>query len=90
MPTYRRYLLGVFRDQSSFGEVPIKLYLRPSRGEGLRCFACWVEELRDMLADVNTGDNFVSHEHDDPDNDDENVLLQSDGGPDDPLDDEDE
>ncbi len=26
-PTYRRYLLGVFRDQLSFGEVPIKLYL---------------------------------------------------------------
>lgn len=26
--TYRRYLLGVFRDQLSFGEVPIKLYLR--------------------------------------------------------------
>lgn len=27
-PTYRRYLLGVFRDQLSFGEVPIKLYLQ--------------------------------------------------------------
>ncbi|MCA9209286.1 MAG: ribosome biogenesis GTPase Der [Planctomycetales bacterium] len=26
-PNYRRYLLGVFRDQLSFGEVPIKLYL---------------------------------------------------------------
>ncbi len=26
--TYRRYLLGVFRDQLSFGEVPIKLYLQ--------------------------------------------------------------
>ncbi|MFZ5829313.1 MAG: ribosome biogenesis GTPase Der [Planctomycetota bacterium] len=26
--TYRRYLLGVFRDQLEFGEVPIKLYLR--------------------------------------------------------------
>jgi GTP-binding protein len=25
---YRRYLLGVFREQLSFGEVPIKLYLR--------------------------------------------------------------
>jgi len=25
--TYRRYLLGVFRDQLRFGEVPIKLYL---------------------------------------------------------------
>ncbi|MCH8922825.1 MAG: ribosome biogenesis GTPase Der [Planctomycetes bacterium] len=25
---YRRYLLGVFRDQLSFGEVPMKLYLR--------------------------------------------------------------
>lgn len=27
-PTYRRYLLGVFRDRLPFGEVPIKLYLR--------------------------------------------------------------
>ena len=27
-PPYRRYLLGVFRDQLSFGEVPMKLYLR--------------------------------------------------------------
>ncbi len=27
-PTYRRYLLSVFRDQLSFGEVPIKLYLQ--------------------------------------------------------------
>ena len=26
-PTYRPYLLGVFRDQLRFGEVPIKLYL---------------------------------------------------------------
>ncbi|MCY2988331.1 MAG: ribosome biogenesis GTPase Der [Planctomycetota bacterium] len=25
-PSYRRYLLGVFRDQLEFGEVPIKLY----------------------------------------------------------------
>ncbi len=33
-PDYRRYLLGVFRDQLSFGEVPIKLYLhRRSRDE---------------------------------------------------------
>lgn len=28
---YRRYLLGVFRDQLSFGEVPIKLYLHRRR-----------------------------------------------------------
>jgi GTP-binding protein len=34
-PSYRRYLLGVLRDQLSFGEVPIKLYLhrRKERGE---------------------------------------------------------
>jgi len=30
-PSYRRYLLGVFRDQLSFGEVPIKLYLHHRR-----------------------------------------------------------
>ena len=27
-PDYRRYLLGVLRDQLDFGEVPIKLYLQ--------------------------------------------------------------
>ena len=33
-PQYRRYLLGVFRDQLNFGEVPIKLYLNArSRGD---------------------------------------------------------
>jgi GTP-binding protein len=30
-PTYRRYLLGVLRDQLSFGEVPLKLYLKRRR-----------------------------------------------------------
>ncbi len=33
-PQYQRYLLGVFRDELKFGEVPIKLYLRQrSRGD---------------------------------------------------------
>lgn len=32
-PSYRRYLLGVFRDHLPFGEVPIKLYLRRRGGE---------------------------------------------------------
>jgi GTP-binding protein len=32
--TYRRYLLGVFRDHLSFGEVPIKLYLRRRESTG--------------------------------------------------------
>ena len=27
-PQYRRYLLSVLRDQLSFGEVPIKIYLK--------------------------------------------------------------
>ncbi|MFP6649847.1 MAG: ribosome biogenesis GTPase Der, partial [Pirellulaceae bacterium] len=27
-PSYRRYLLGALRDQLSFGEVPIKLFLK--------------------------------------------------------------
>jgi GTP-binding protein len=31
--TYRRYLLGVFRDQLKFAEVPIKLYLRKRESE---------------------------------------------------------
>ncbi|HJN08300.1 MAG: ribosome biogenesis GTPase Der [Pirellulaceae bacterium] len=33
---YRRYLLGVFRDQLSFGEVPIKLYLHRRRRDDPR------------------------------------------------------
>ncbi len=32
-PSYRRYMLSVFRDQLSFGEVPIKLYLRKRASE---------------------------------------------------------
>ena len=35
-PNYQRYLLGVFRDQLSFGEVPIKLYLHRRRREDTR------------------------------------------------------
>ena len=35
-PQYRRYLLGVFRDQLSFGEVPIKLYLHRRREDDER------------------------------------------------------
>jgi GTP-binding protein len=35
-PSYRRYLLGVFRDQLSFGEVPIKLYLHKRRHDDRR------------------------------------------------------
>lgn len=33
---YRRYLLGVFRDQLSFGEVPMKLYLHRRRRDDER------------------------------------------------------
>ncbi len=33
---YRRYLLGVFRDQLSIGEVPIKLYLHKRSGHDRR------------------------------------------------------
>jgi GTP-binding protein len=33
---YRRYLLGVFRDQLEFGEVPIKLYLRKRESDDSR------------------------------------------------------
>ncbi len=33
---YRRYLLGVFRDQLEFGEVPIKLYLRKRQSSDQR------------------------------------------------------
>src|SRR5690606_16725215 len=30
-PSYRRYLLSIFRDHLRFGEVPIKLYLQKRR-----------------------------------------------------------
>lgn len=33
-PDYRRYLLGVVREQSPFTEIPIKLYLRARRSSG--------------------------------------------------------
>ena len=33
---YRTYLLGVLRDQLSFGEVPIKLYLHRRRQDDQR------------------------------------------------------
>ena len=35
-PTYRRYLLGVLRDNLDFGEVPIKMYLHKRRSEDSR------------------------------------------------------
>jgi GTP-binding protein len=35
-PTYRRYLLGVLRDQLNFGEVPLKLYLKRRRNSDQR------------------------------------------------------
>ena len=35
-PDYRRYLLGVLRDQLDFGEVPIKLYLNARKRDDTR------------------------------------------------------
>ena len=35
-PQYRRYLLGILRDNLDFGEVPIKLYLQKRRREDRR------------------------------------------------------
>jgi GTPase len=35
-PTYRRYLLNAMRDALSFGEVPLKLYLKKRRREDTR------------------------------------------------------
>jgi GTP-binding protein len=35
-PTYRRFLLGVLRDNLDFGEVPIKMYLHKRRSEDSR------------------------------------------------------
>jgi GTP-binding protein len=35
-PSYRRYLLGILRDNLDFGEVPIKMYLHKRRSEDQR------------------------------------------------------
>jgi GTP-binding protein len=36
IPSYRRYLLSVLRDNLDFGEVPIKMYLHKRRSEDTR------------------------------------------------------
>jgi GTP-binding protein len=47
-PPYRRYLLGVLRDQLSFGEVPIKLYLHKRRERDER------DEIRHTTAEASS------------------------------------
>ncbi|MBM4000763.1 MAG: ribosome biogenesis GTPase Der [Planctomycetes bacterium] len=42
-PDYRRYLLGVLRDQLSFGEVPIKLYLHRRTRVDAQTRAQWAD-----------------------------------------------
>ncbi len=50
-PDYRRYLMGVLRDQLSFGEVPIKLYLqRRSRSDGTGGRESDEDDTEDQLA----------------------------------------
>lgn len=48
-PTYKRYLLGVFRDNLPFGEVPIKLYLRKREEQRYSAEDMDQPELRDMI-----------------------------------------
>jgi GTP-binding protein len=48
-PTYKRYLLGVFRDNLPFGEVPIKLYLRKREEQKYSAAEMEQPELRDMI-----------------------------------------
>lgn len=48
-PTYKRYLLGVFRDNLPFGEVPIKLYLRKREEQRYSAEDLEQPELRDMI-----------------------------------------
>lgn len=56
---YRRYLLGVFRDQLDFGEVPIKLYLHRRSETEARAKGDSVGkvDMADELAGVGTGDD---------------------------------
>ena len=42
-PSYRRYLLSVLRDQLSFGEVPIKLYLQKRSREEQSNVTAYIE-----------------------------------------------
>ncbi|MDX1965381.1 MAG: ribosome biogenesis GTPase Der [Pirellulales bacterium] len=51
MPTYRRYLLGVFRDNLPFGEVPIKLYLRRREERTYSAADLMQPELREMISE---------------------------------------
>jgi GTP-binding protein len=49
---YRRYLLGVFRDQLSFGEIPIKLYLHKRRRDDDRDEVKHDAEMAEGVEDV--------------------------------------
>jgi GTP-binding protein len=63
MPTYRRYLLGVLRDQLSFGEVPIKLYLRRREEKDYSASQVGGVELRDMLEETDSSANNMLADH---------------------------
>lgn len=79
-PTYRRYLLGVFRDMLPFGEVPIKLYLQrrgasDKRGgeEGIASVAAAKNSPLDAADDLEADDLEIE----DLDEDSGNVLEES-------------
>ncbi len=58
-PSYRRYLLSVLRDQLSFGEVPIKLYLHRRKEKEKR------DEIQHQVAaEVETSDPGEEFEED--------------------------
>ena len=57
-PTYRRYLLGVFRDQLRFGEVPLKLYLHKRRQGGRPSQQGDNED--SVMSDIQTNEEFGS------------------------------
>ena len=48
-PNYRRYLLSVLRDQLSFGEVPIKMYLHARSSDDKRNEVATEEESVDQV-----------------------------------------
>ncbi|MGC4003843.1 MAG: ribosome biogenesis GTPase Der [Pirellulales bacterium] len=68
-PTYKRYLLGVFRDNLPFSEVPIKLYLRKREEQKYSAAQMEEPELRALVEDDEydalDGASFAASDEDD-------------------------
>jgi GTP-binding protein len=57
---YQRYLLGKFRDELSFNEVPIKLYLRRRHPSDVRDDIASQPDKRDKTSDAHSGGTVIA------------------------------